>query len=102
MWLDRFGGAPPNASGSSTPQSIVRSYSPLPRRTTSGGLSPYVTSQRTGSSPRSSSLSLASNDSTSSLLSSRKPNGSALRQTSTVYDGPSPEDIIEKLLEEIG
>ncbi|CAG9939133.1 unnamed protein product [Clonostachys rosea f. rosea IK726] len=102
MWLDRFGGAPPNASGSSTPQSIVRSYSPLPRRTTSGGLSPYVTSQRTGSSPRSSSLSLASNDSTSSLLSSsRKPNGSALRQTSTVYDGPSPEDIIEKLLEEI-
>ena len=85
-------------SGSSTPQSASRPYSPLPRRTSSS-LSPYVTSQRAGHSPRSSSLSLASNDSSTSFLSSsRKPNGSGLRQTSTVYEGPDALEILEGLL----
>ncbi|RDA86122.1 hypothetical protein CP532_1141 [Ophiocordyceps camponoti-leonardi (nom. inval.)] len=100
MWLDRLAGAPNTASGSSTPAS--RSYSPLPRRT-SHTLSPYVTSQRAGQSPRSSSLSLVSNESSASLLSSSKrPNGSGLRQISTVSaapaDGPDPLYALEKLL----
>lgn len=98
MWLDRLAGAQANVSGTSTPRSTSRSYSPLPRRTSSN-LSPYVTSQQAGQSARSSSLSLVSNDSTTSLLaSSRKPNGSGLRQTSTVYDGPDSLDILDKLL----
>ncbi|RDA91041.1 hypothetical protein CP533_2550 [Ophiocordyceps camponoti-saundersi (nom. inval.)] len=100
MWLDRLAGAPNSASGSSTPAS--RSYSPLPRRT-SHTLSPYVTSQRAGHSPRSSSLSLVSNESSASLLSSSKrPNGSGLRQISSVSDatadGPNPLYALEKLL----
>jgi len=98
MWLDRLAGSQANVSGTSTPQSVNRSYSPLPRRTSSA-LSPYVTSQRSGQSPRSSSLSLASNDSTTSLLGAgKRPNGSGLRQASTAYDGPSPVEILEKLL----
>ncbi|PFH62718.1 hypothetical protein XA68_12396 [Ophiocordyceps unilateralis] len=97
MWIDRLAGAPANVSGSSTPAS--RSFSPLPRRT-SNTLSPYVTSQRTGQSPRSSSLSLVSNESSASLLSSsRRPNGSGLRQmSSAAAEGPNPLDALEKLL----
>ncbi|KAF4587547.1 Vps52 / Sac2 family protein [Ophiocordyceps camponoti-floridani] len=97
MWLDRLAGAPTNVSGSSTPAS--RSYSPLPRRT-SNTLSPYVTSQRTAHSARSSSLSLVSNESSVSLLSSsRRPSGSGLRQSSSaVADGSNLMDSLEKLL----
>lgn len=98
MWLDRLAGGQATGSSSSTPQPSSRPYSPLPRRTSSS-LSPYVTSQRAGHSPRSSSLSLASNDSSTSLLSSsRKPNGSGLRQASTVYEGPDSIEILERLL----
>lgn len=98
MWLDRLAGGQATVSGSSTPPSASRPYSPLPRRTSSS-LSPYVTSQRAGHSPRSSSLSLASNDSSTSFLSSsRKPNGSGLRQTSTVHEGPDALEILEGLL----
>jgi len=94
MWLDRLAGGPSSASGQSTPQSGSRSYSPLPRRTNST-LSPYVTSQRSGPSPRDSSLSLVSNDSSYSLLSqSRRTNGSALRQSVTI---PNVDDILETL-----
>lgn len=58
-----------------------------------------MTSQRAGHSPRSSSLSLASNDSSTSLLpSSTKLNGSGLRHTSTLYQGPSATEVLEKLL----
>lgn len=98
MWLDRLA-AQATGSGSSTPQQPgSRPYSPLPRRTSSN-LSPYVTSQRAGHSPRSSSLSLVSNDSSTSLLaSSKRPNGSSLRQTSTIPSVSDSLETLEKLL----
>ncbi|KAL3955281.1 hypothetical protein ACCO45_010844 [Purpureocillium lilacinum] len=98
MWLDRLAGVPGSTSGQSTPQPGSRPYSPLPRRTSST-LSPYVTSQRPGHSPRSSSLSLVSNDSSTSLLASaRRPNGSGLRQSSTISELPNSLETLEKLL----
>ncbi|QUC16707.1 uncharacterized protein UV8b_00948 [Ustilaginoidea virens] len=100
MWLDRLAGFPSSASasGQSTPQLGSRSYSPLPRRT-SNSLSPYVTSQRTGHSPRNSSLSLVTSDSSSSLLTcSRRVNGSSLRQTATTANHSDSLDALEKLL----
>ncbi|KAK4193920.1 Sac2 family-domain-containing protein [Podospora australis] len=95
MWLDRFAAHPP---GSTPPPASSRS-SPLPRRT-SGGVSPYITSQqRPGISPRGSSLSLVSNTSSSSLLaSSKRANGSALKQSTTVDDGPDPEETLARIL----
>ena len=59
-----------------------------------------MTSQRPGNSPRGSSISLVSNDSNTSLLSqSRKANNtSGLRQSTTVFNGPDPTDLLEKLL----
>ncbi|KAG5987060.1 hypothetical protein E4U54_005154 [Claviceps lovelessii] len=98
MWLDRLAGGPSSASGQSTPQSGSRSYSPLPRRTTSA-LSPYVTSQRPGNSPRDSSISLVSNDSSNSLLSqSRRTNGSALRQSVTIPNLDDSLEILSRIL----
>ncbi|KIL90624.1 sac2 protein [Fusarium avenaceum] len=95
MWLDRLAGGPASSPGPSTPQPGGRVY---PKRTSST-LSPYVTSQRPGITPRGSSLSLASNDSSSSLLSSsRRPNGSGLRQASTIETGPDSLEVLETLL----
>ncbi|KAF5621266.1 SAC2 [Fusarium sp. NRRL 52700] len=95
MWLDRLAGGPASSPGPSTPQPGGRVY---PKRTSST-LSPYVTSQRPGISPRGSSLSLVSNDSTSSLLSSsRRPNGSNLKQASTINTGPDSLEVLETLL----
>ncbi|KAF5530669.1 SAC2 [Fusarium napiforme] len=95
MWLDRLAGGPASSPGPSTSQPGSRVY---PKRTSST-LSPYVTSQRPGISPRGSSLSLVSNDSTSSLLSSsRRPNGSNLRQASTIDTGPDSLEVLETLL----
>ncbi|QPH09884.1 hypothetical protein C2857_000936 [Epichloe festucae Fl1] len=100
MWLDRLAGGPSSASGQSTPQPGSRSFSPLPRRTSST-LSPYVTSQRAGHSPRSSSLSLVPNDSPSSLLShSRRTNGSSLRQSVTIPNINDPLETLEGILRE--
>jgi vacuolar protein sorting-associated protein 52 len=98
MWLDRLA-SQAHTSGSSTPQPASRPYSPLPRRTSSS-LGPYVTSQRSGNTPRGSSVSLISNDSNTSLLSqSRKANNaSGLRQSTTVFNGQDPADVLEKLL----
>lgn len=57
-----------------------------------------MTSQRTGHSPRASSLSLVSNDSTTSLLSSsRRANGSTPRLNSTAEEVPKPAEILGKL-----
>ncbi|KAI0021258.1 Vps52-domain-containing protein [Xylariomycetidae sp. FL0641] len=96
MWLDRLAGnSIPPAS-----QPGTRGFSPTPRRAVSG-LSPYVTSQqRPGLPSRSSSLSLASVDSSASslLASSKKANGSTLKQSSTVYAGPDPVDVLQGLL----
>ncbi|KAI0970556.1 Vps52-domain-containing protein [Xylaria arbuscula] len=96
MWLDRLAGSPLPAPF----QPPSRAYSPAPRRPSSG-LGPYLTSQqRPGISARSSSLSIASNDSSASTLitSSRRANGSSLKQTSTAYTGPDPVDILGALL----
>ncbi|ODA78514.1 hypothetical protein RJ55_05895 [Drechmeria coniospora] len=103
MWLDRLAGAPTGLSGQSTPQPGSRSYSPLPRKNFPATLSPYVTSQRPGHSPRGSSLSLASNESSTSaslLSSARRVNGSGLRQTSTTAaDVPESLKTLERLLQ---
>ncbi|RFU78397.1 vps52 sac2 family [Trichoderma arundinaceum] len=98
MWLDRLAGSQASASGPSTPQLTSRHNSPLPRKTSSS-LSPYITSQKQGRSPRGSSLSLVSSDSTTSLLaSSRKPNGSEARQGPTTAQVPDSVDVLERLL----
>ncbi|GAB1318800.1 Vacuolar protein sorting-associated protein 52 [Madurella fahalii] len=96
MWLDRFGGQHPGNVPS--PPSQSRTQSPLPRRTSSAR-GPYLTSQRPGISPRASSLSLVSNDSSSSLLAaSKRTNGSALKQTTTAGDAPDPEEVLARIL----
>ncbi|KAH8681026.1 Sac2 family-domain-containing protein [Xylariales sp. PMI_506] len=97
MWLDRFAGQS-GSPASSQPGS--RPYSPAPPRRTTSGQGPYITSQqRPGVTPRSSSLSLVSNDSSSSLLaSSRRANGSTLKQSTTAYSGPDPLIVLNKLL----
>ncbi|KAK4112162.1 Vps52-domain-containing protein [Canariomyces notabilis] len=98
MWLDRFGGQHPGNTPGPSPPSQSRTQSPLPRRTSSAR-GPYVTSQRPGISPRGSSLSLVSNDSSSSLLaSSKRANGSALKQSTTVGDAPDPEEVLARIL----
>jgi hypothetical protein len=99
MWLDRLSGhsTPAATPSGSPPPPANRSYSPAPRRPSH--LTPTSAAQRPGFNPRSSSLSLASNESTTSLLSlSRKPNGSGLKQSVTVADGPNPLEVLEKVL----
>ncbi|KAK3688139.1 Sac2 family-domain-containing protein [Podospora appendiculata] len=100
MWLDRLAGQHP---GSASPQSNSRPISPLPLpRRTSSARGPYLTSQRPGSTPRGSTqslASLASNDSSTSLLaSSKRANGSALKQSVTVDDAPDPEKVLDRIL----
>lgn len=100
MWLDRLSGhSTPAVTPSVTPAPTTnRAYSPAPRRTTSH-LGPASAAQRPGFNPRSSSLSVHSNDSTTSLLaSSRRPNGSGLKQSLAVLDAPNPLSVLEKLL----
>jgi vacuolar protein sorting-associated protein 52 len=98
MWLDRLAGNQANSSGPSTPQPASRPYSPAPRRTSST-LSPYTTSSRPGHSARASSVSLVSNDSTTSLLiSGRKLNGSGGRQPSTNDHRATPARVLARLL----
>jgi vacuolar protein sorting-associated protein 52 len=95
MWLDRLSSH--STPSGSPPPPANRAYSPATRRPSH--LAPSSAPQRPGFSPRSSSLSLASNDSTTSLLaSSRKPNGSGLRQSSIVPDVTDPLEVLEKLL----
>jgi vacuolar protein sorting-associated protein 52 len=94
MWLDRLSGhsTPSNAS----PPPHNRSYSPLPRR--SSHLAPPTASKRPGFSPQSSTLSLVSSDSTASLLgSSKKANGSGLKQSTVVDDYPEPLEVLQNL-----
>ncbi|KAI1330848.1 Vps52-domain-containing protein [Xylariaceae sp. FL0255] len=97
MWLDRLTNQQ-TSPASSQPGS--RAYSPAPRRTASGH-GPYVTSQqRPGFTPRSSSLSLASVESSASslLASSKRAPGSTLKQSSTVFVGPDPVEVLADLL----
>ena len=100
MWLDRFAGQHPGTASSppNNIQSRSQSQSPLSRRTSSAR-GPYLTSQRPGISSRASSLSLVSNDSSSSLLgASKRTNGSALKQSTTVGDAPDPEAVLARIL----
>lgn len=99
MWLDRLAGQSTSPAPS---QPGSRSYSPAPRRTASG-LGPYITSQQRpglGITPRSSSLSLASSESSASsfLASSRRANGSTLKESRTIYAGPEPVEILSTIL----
>jgi len=95
MWLDRRPGQHQQQPGS-------RSRSPLPPRSSSSSRGPYLTSQsqqRPGFAPRGSSLSLVSNDSSSSLLASaKKANGSSLRQSAAVDDALDPEEVLDRIL----
>lgn len=103
MWLDRLSGhSTPAATPSvSPPPPVNRAYSPSPRRPSY--LGPASAAQRPAFNPRSSSLSLNSNDSTTSLLaSSRRPNGSGLRQSVTVPNAPDPLEVLENLLDSEG
>ncbi|KAM0282698.1 hypothetical protein ACHAQH_002895 [Verticillium albo-atrum] len=98
MWLDRLSVVGQTSPSPSSSQPASRPFSPLPRRTSSA-YSPYVTSHRPGNTPRGSTLSLVSNDSSASLLaSSRKPNGSSLKQSQTAHDGPDAVDILNRVL----
>ncbi|TVY29468.1 Vacuolar protein sorting-associated protein [Lachnellula hyalina] len=96
MWLS--GRSTPAATPSgSPPPPANRSYSPAPRRPSY--LAPPSAAQRPPFNPRSSSLSLISNDSTTSLLSSsRRPNGSGLKQSATAVNAPDPLQVLERLL----
>ncbi|KAK3944748.1 Sac2 family-domain-containing protein [Diplogelasinospora grovesii] len=95
MWLDRLAGQHP---GTASPQSSSsRPISPLPRRTSSSR-GPYLTSHNQGT-PRGSSLSLVSQDSTASLLaSSKRANGTSLRQSTIADNAPDPEELLSKIL----
>jgi hypothetical protein len=99
MWLDRLSGhsTPAATPSASPPPPANRAYSPAPPRRPST-LAPSSAAQRPAFNPRSSSLSLISNDSTTSLLSSRRPNGSALKQSVTAVAAPDPLEVLEKLL----
>lgn len=98
MWLDRLSGhVTPATPTASTPSSTKRSYSPGARRTSN--LAPSAPTQRPGFAPRSSSLSVLSNDSTTSLLSSsRRPNGSGLKQSATAVDVPGPLEVLQSIV----
>lgn len=97
MWLDRLSG---HSTPSQSPPPGSRSYSPGPRRPTH--LAPNAATQRPIYNPRSSSLSLITNDSTSSLLSisgNRKSNGSTLKQTTPApVDVADPLEVLKKLI----
>ncbi|KAK3318350.1 Sac2 family-domain-containing protein [Apodospora peruviana] len=100
MWLDRLAGQHPGSASLS--QSNNRPISPLPRRTSSrgpGGPGPYLTSQRPGNTPRGSNLSLVSNDSSSSLLnSSKRANGSSLKQSASTDYALDPKEVLGEIL----
>ncbi len=113
MWADRFaGGGQAPSSGSSTPQSTSRPYSPAPKRASSN-LGPHATLPLfraggggavgvDGGGLRPSTLSLVSNESGSSLLataSGRKAvNGSSLKQSTTAAAAADPLEMLGRLL----
>jgi hypothetical protein len=95
MWLDRLSSN--STPSGSPPPPINRSFSPASRRPSHLGQTSAP--QRPGFNPRSSSLSLISNDSTTSLLSSSKRNnGSTLKQSITVPTATDPLVVLGKLL----
>ena len=96
MWLDRLSS---NSTPSGSPPPSNRGLTQPPKRN-ANQLGTNAVPQRPGFNPRSSSLSLVSNDSTTSLLSSsHKRNGSAIRQPTAVTDAPDPLVVLGKLLD---
>lgn len=96
MWLDRRPGAlSGSTSGASQPNS--RPISPLPPRRTPSSRNPHLGPQ-IAANPRGSSLSLVSNDSSSSLLSSRRVPTSTLKRSTAIDDAPDPEEILGRIL----
>ncbi|RAL66113.1 hypothetical protein DID88_005784 [Monilinia fructigena] len=95
MWsLDRLSG---HTTPSASPPPPLTRIPNLPRRPSH--LLPSPAGGRPPFNPRSSSLSLVSNDSTTSLLSSsRRPNGSNLKQTAAPPNVPDPLEVLGKLL----
>ena len=95
MWLDRFSGY--NSPSASTPPTQNRSYSPSPRRHIYLGPGAAV---RPSLSQRSSAFYQASksNLSTTSVNSTRAPNGSALKNE-IIAPGESPDPL--KILAEV-
>ncbi|KAF7931487.1 uncharacterized protein EAE98_004223 [Botrytis deweyae] len=94
MWsLDRLSG---HTTPSASPPPPLHRIPNLPRRPSH--LVPSPVGGRPAFNPRSSSLSLVSNDSNSSLLSSRRPNGSNLKQTVTPPNVPDPLEVLGTLL----
>lgn len=92
MWLDRL-------SGYSTPAPVSPVPSPAPRSRRQSHLSPPTGPQPPSFSPRSSSPSLAPNDSTTSLLTNiRRTNGSGLKQASAAADHSDPLQVLGQLL----
>ncbi|KAI9763325.1 MAG: hypothetical protein M1840_000590 [Geoglossum simile] len=91
---------PQSTPSSSPPPPLDRSFSPAPRRPSH--LAPLAVQTRPGFSPRSSSLSLASNVSTSSLPGAFRPsNGSVLRQsvaTSAPDNVTDPLDVLQEII----
>jgi len=97
MWLDRLSG---HSTPSRSPPPPGNNFVPLPRRPSH--LAPSPAPQRPGFTPRSSSLSLVSNDSTTSLLASKRPSGSGLGQSAAVPGTPGIPDplaVVERLLD---
>lgn len=95
MWsLDRLSG---HTTPSASPPPQLNRNPNLPRRPSH--LVPSPVGGRPPFNPRSSSLSLVSNDSNTSLLSSRRPNGSNLKQTVTPPNVPDPLEVLGKLLD---
>lgn len=93
MWLDRLATQGPSS------RTISPLPSPLPRRTSSAQGAAYPIYQRPGLSKKNSSTSLASaGSSTSVLASSKRVNGSGLKHSTTVSDGPDPEEVLAKIV----
>ncbi|ESZ98668.1 hypothetical protein SBOR_0906 [Sclerotinia borealis F-4128] len=97
MWpLDRLSG---HTTPSASPPPPLNRTPNLPRRPTH--LVPSPVGGRPPFNPRSSSLSLVSNDSNTSLLSSsRRPNGSNLKQAATPANALDPLEVLERLLDD--
>ena len=96
MWLDRFSDNNTPSASLPLPAPQNRSYSPAPRRPSH--LTPG-TSRRPSYSPRASSLhSGIGNASTTSLNSTRIPNGSTLKQQISQSDLVDPLEILAEVI----
>jgi hypothetical protein len=94
MWLDRLSSH--STPSGSPPPPTNRAFSPASRR--ASHLAPSGAPQRPGFSPRSSSLSLASDGSSASLPAPSRTHASALKQSTTISNAPDPLVVLERLL----